>query len=119
MLAIPPFDVPLDDAALGVLTQLRSSGDLRAYVCADSCVGDEDIRLVVCLDPPVVSVELLCCPRAAAPPPCWHAVRMTGEERCVWRGPDRGDPVVHVVRFIEELLRMDSSALTDRYGRLG
>lgn len=119
MLVIPPTDLPLDDVVFQVLTHLQSFGDLYAYVDSESYAGDEDIRVVACRDHPVVSVELLCCTPADAPPPSWYAVRMAREERCVWRGPDRDAPVVHVVRFIDDLLRMDPPSLTDRYEPLG
>ncbi len=119
MLAIPPADFALDDFAMSLLDRLRLFGDVQVYVIAESCGGECDPRLGICRDHPAVTVELLCDQEGELPPPHWHAVRVAGDERCVWRGPHRGCDPTQVVQFIDDLLRMHPRALTERYRLLG
>ena len=118
MLAIPPADRPLDDDAAGVLAGLRRCGDLDAYVSTEVCAGERDVRLVVCRDHPFVRAELLCGEDPDGPP-CWSAVLVGRTDRCVWRGPARGCPAAVVVRFVDDLLRLDPESLSRRYERVG
>jgi hypothetical protein len=112
--AIPPAAVSLDDVVLILRERLRLYGDLQVYVIAETCGGERDPRLGVVRDHPEVTVELLCDQEDGTATSHWQAVRITAHDRCGWRGPHRGCDTFEVVQFVDDLLRMHPSALTDR-----
>jgi hypothetical protein len=65
------------------------------------------------------SVELLCSAADDPEPRQWHAVRLTGDVRTVWRGPACEAELDAVAGFVEDLLALDDAALVSRYVRLG
>jgi len=76
---------------------------LRADVQVLTLCGDPDVRLVACQDRADVVVELLAELPEESPAEHWHAVRVDGQDRQVWRGPRRDAPTDQVVRFVAEL----------------
>jgi hypothetical protein len=101
-----------------LLSRLRACG-LRARLAMSECCGERDIRICVhrrLLGP---AVELLCCTAEDPQPAQWHAVRLTGDQRTVWRGPACDGELDAAVAFVEDLLVLDEAALADRYLRLG
>jgi hypothetical protein len=113
--AIPPAAVFLDDVVLILRERLRLYGDLQVYVIAETCGGERDPRLGVVRDHPEVTVELLWDEEDGTATSHWHAVRITAHDRCVWRGPHRRCDTCELVQFVDDLLRMNPSALTGRY----
>ena len=101
-----------------LLAWLHARG-LRARLGVSECSGERDLRIRAQRRRFGPSVELLCCTAGDPQPPQWHAVRLTGDERTVWRGPDRDDEGDGAVAFIEDLLALDEAALAGRYRRLG
>ena len=88
-------------------------------MAASECCGERDLRICVRRHQPGPAVELLCRSADDPQPPQWHAVRLTGDERTVWRGPACDAGLDAVVAFVEDLLDLDEAALTERYRRLG
>lgn len=110
---------PEPDPGPGTLLDgLRARG-LTARLAASTCCGERDLRICVNRGPLDPSVELLCCTAGDPQPLQWHAVRLTGDERTVWRGPACDDEVDGAVAFVEDLLVLDEAALAARYRRLG
>jgi hypothetical protein len=112
---------PQPEPGLGsatLLAGLRARG-LDARVAASECCGERDIRICASRGRLGPAVELLCRTPDDPEPPQWHAVRLTGDERTVWRGPACDDGLDGVVAFVEDLLGLDEAELAARYMRLG
>jgi hypothetical protein len=107
-----------DVRSAALLTLLRARG-LRAELTASECCGECDVRICVQRRRLGPAVELLCSATGDPQPPQWHAVRLTGNERTVWRGPMCGGEPEAVAGFVEDLLVLDEAALAERYRRLG
>jgi len=101
-----------------LLAGLRARG-LDARLAASECCGEPDLRICVRRDQLGPSIELLCCTAGDPRPPQWDAVRLTDDERTVWRGPACDDELEDVVAFVEDLLVLDEDSLAERYRRLG
>lgn len=111
----PQPDPDLRSATL--LALLRARG-LRAGLAVSECCGERDVR--ICVQRRVgPDVELLCSATGDPQPSRWHAVRVTGEERTVWRGPVCDGEPEAVIDFVEDLLVLDDAALTACYVKLG
>jgi hypothetical protein len=79
-------------------------------------VGDTDVRLLAVSPGSAVAVEVLCpCPDTPDDDGPWAAVRVEGEERTVWRGPDRTCTTETLVRFVDDLIRRTDGELAQRY----
>jgi hypothetical protein len=113
-----PWPIPVDAVTGTLLTALRCCG-LEAWVVVATCAGEYDVRLCIRRDHPDAVIELLCDCGDTAPPRYWHAVRLGRDIQCVWRGPERGCPAGHVLRFVDDLLRLPDQALRQRYQPLG
>jgi hypothetical protein len=112
----PHHEPDLRSATL--LALLRARG-LRAGLAVSECSGERDVRIGVQRRWFGPAVELLCSAAGDPQPSRWHAVRLTGKERTVWRGPVcDGEPEV-VAGFVEDLLVLDEAELMARYTRLG
>lgn len=117
--SLPPRPARLGDARLAALiTDLRRQ-QLRCQLLRVSVLGEQDVRLEVCADDAESTVELLWFGSGAPAPPCWHAVRLAGLERAVWRGPARDCPRPVLARFLLDLLRLAEPELERRYVLLG
>jgi hypothetical protein len=105
-----------------LLTLLRARG-LRADIAVSEWCGERDVRICVQRRRFGPAVELLCSATGDPQPPQWHAVRLTGGDRTVWRGPTCDDPdgddLDTVVGFVEDLLVLDEAELAARYVPLG
>jgi len=106
----------VDPAALILCQTLRDRGllaDVRVlFVC-----GAPDARVVACRQAGDVTVEVLASLAGDRPDDHWHAVRVSGVERSVWRGPHRGAPTASVTGFVESLLADAADRLP--YSRIG
>ena len=114
-----PTPEPEPDLRSATLLALLGARGLRARLAVSECCGERDLRICVqrrLLGP---AVELLCCTAGDPDPVQWHAVRLAGGERTVWRGPACGDELEDVVAFVEDLLVLDETALAARYVPLG
>lgn len=118
MLVIPPAGSPSAPVPADLLSRLRCCGDLDVHVVVDVLAGERDVRLTVHRDHPPVTVELLCEPDDGASR-VWHAVRIARDGRCVWRGPHPDRGVGALLRFIDDLLRLQPGELARRYRDLG
>jgi hypothetical protein len=114
----PSLDPEPDLRAATLLARLRARG-VHGCLAASECCGERDIRICVSGARPGPTVELLCCTAGDPQLPQWHAVRLTGDERTVWRGPTRDDESDDVLDFVEDLLVLDEDSLAGRYRRLG
>lgn len=114
----PSPDLEPDPRSTTLLARLRARG-VPARLAASECCGERDIRIRVPGGRPGTSVELLCCTAGDPQPPQWHAVRLTGDERTVWRGPTCDDELTDVLDFVEDLLVLDEVALKQRYLAMG
>jgi hypothetical protein len=83
------------------------------------CCGERDLRIRVRRGRLGPAVELLCCTADYPEPPQWHAVRLEGRQRTVWRGPACDADANAVLDFVEDLLELDDAALAGRYLPLG
>jgi hypothetical protein len=101
-----------------LLTMLRARG-WRARLDASESCGEWDVRIRIRRGPRGPAVELLCRSADEPEPPQWHAVRLTGDERTVWRGPAGDGALTDAVTFVQDLLVLDDAALAGRYLRLG
>lgn len=110
---------PADDQLQQLCTQLREQR-LQARIDVGMVAGEPDVRLQVCRESrPDLSVEVL----APGPPtprtPHWDAVRVLGDARHVWRGPDSGCALDEVGRFVQALLSLGVAQLAQLYVDLG
>jgi hypothetical protein len=104
-------------AVAALVDRLRRRG-LDAVLAASECCGERDLRICV-RRRSGPTVELLCCTAGEPEPPQWHAVRIAGGDRTVWRGPSCAARAAEVLRFVEDLLDREDAALSDRYTPLG
>lgn len=91
-----------------------------AVVVTYSCVGDDDVRVLVSNPSSGPVVELL--ESGSASPngeDRWYAVQIESDDRVVRRGPSRGCPQAELLRFVEDLLTRGGNVSADRYQRLG
>ncbi len=106
----------LDPDAADVLALLRAHEPGAAVVLHHLC-SEVDVRVAL-KGEPGLQVELLC-PASGPPTECWHAVRIEGDVRKVWRGPVIGCCPTQVLAFLRDLLRLSPDVLAGRYELLG
>ena len=110
---------PAPDLRSATLLALLRDRGLRAGFAVSECSGECDVRIRVQRRRLGPAVELLCSATGDPQPPQWHAVRLTGNDRTVWRGPVCDGEPEAVAGFVEDLLVLDDAELTARYIRLG
>lgn len=96
---------------------LREQG-MHVTVRTDLVGGQRDTRLHVGVPNGPNSVELLGPLDDVRLPPRWHAVRVEGERRSVWEGPNRqaSDSILHA--FLWELACLEYERVPPRWRRL-
>jgi len=114
-----PTSRPEPDLRSATLLAWLHARGLRARLGVSECSGERDLRIRAQRRRFGPSVELLCCTAGDPQPPQWHAVRLLGSARTVWRGPGYDGELDAVVGFVEDLLVLDDTALAERYRRLG
>lgn len=106
----------LDPHAAAVLALLRAKDPCTDVVLHYVC-SEVDVRIGLSAMPDL-EIELLC-PGNGPPTECWHAVRIEGDLRKVWRGPAIGCCPTQVLAFVDDLLHLPPEVLAGRYQLLG
>ena len=107
-----------DGGSLQALAEELCRRGWGARVVRRSVVGELDVRLRV-TGAGTPAAELL---DTWGSTPCgdhWQAVLIEPHRRVVWCGPARPCPMAELTAFVEDLLRLDRTELSEHYTALG